>query len=80
MRACILVDVDTGRGLDLLEHVRGLPEKEKLDVGFPAEGEETVFLSGRFGDRTEIDAFVDDLAERPEVQGTTVYREKEGGV
>lgn len=80
MRACILVDVDAGRELDVLEHVRGLPVKDKLNVGFPAKDEDVVFLNGRFGDAEEIDAFVADLGDRSEVLGTTVYREKEGGV
>lgn len=80
MRACILVDVDDGTELDVLKHVRGLPAKEKLNVGFPAEEEDVVLLNGRFADEAEIGAFVDELGDRPDVLGTTVYREKEGGV
>lgn len=80
MRACILVDVDAGTELDVLKHVRGLPVKEKLNVGFPDAEEDVVFLNGRFGGDAEIEAFVDELGDRPDVLGTTVYREKEGGV
>lgn len=80
MRACILVDVDDGKGLDVLKRIRDLPAHETLNVGFPDEDRGTVFLNGQFEERAEVDALADAVGDQPDVLGTTVYREKESGV